>query len=86
MWHVYVLISQSSGKLYVGMTQHLDRRIIEHNSGKGKFTSGQLPWELVYSEQVSDSKKARAREKYLKSAAGKRHLRTLLGGAGSLPD
>gem|GEM_PF-1562811 len=50
MWYVYVLRSQKNGKIYVGMSQDIDRRLAEHNSGKSKFTSGHLPWKLVYSE------------------------------------
>ena len=75
MFSVYVLRSESSGKYYVGMSQHVDSRLKEHNSGKSKFTSGHMPWILVYSEQVGDSSAARVREKYLKSAAGKRFMR-----------
>ncbi len=68
------------------MTRDLDRRVHEHNSGKSKFTSGHMPWSLIYSEQVSGTSAARSREKYLKSAAGKRYLKEIIGSAGSLPD
>ncbi|HYC87062.1 MAG TPA: GIY-YIG nuclease family protein [Chryseosolibacter sp.] len=86
MWYVYVLVSLTSGKLYVGITQHLERRIHEHNDGKSKFTSGHMPWRLIYFEELPDTQSARDREKYLKSAAGKRFLKKFLGSAGSLPD
>lgn len=85
MWHVYVLWSESSKLHYVGITQNIERRLPEHNSGKSKFTSGHSPWKLIYSEQCEDSKAARSREKYLKSAAGKRFIEKQLR-AGSLPD
>ncbi len=84
MWTIYVLLSLVSGKLYVGMTQDLKRRITEHNSGKCKFTSGHVPWVLVYTEPADESLKARAREKYLKSAAGKIFIWRCI--SGSLPD
>jgi putative endonuclease len=86
MWYVYALKSLTSGKLYIGMTQNIERRLAEHNAGKSKFTSGHTPWILVYSENVNDTTAARTREKYLKSAAGKRFLKLHLKDAGSLPD
>ncbi|HEY3429854.1 MAG TPA: GIY-YIG nuclease family protein [Cyclobacteriaceae bacterium] len=85
MWIVYVLISRKSGKRYVGMTKDVNQRLAQHNAGKSKFTSGHIPWELIYQENYPTSVEARAREKYLKSAAGKRFLDKKLD-AGSLPN
>jgi len=84
MWTVYVLKSLRSGKFYVGITQELARRLAEHNSGKSRFTSGHTPWIVVYTEEFKTTAEARKREKYLKSAAGKRMLKSKLS-AGSLP-
>ncbi len=67
------------------MSQDVAQRLKDHNAGKSKFTKGHLPWELLYQESVGDTDKARKREKYLKSAAGKRYLAKLLD-RGSLPD
>ena len=78
-WNVYVLRSLSSNLYYVGMTENIERRLSEHNSGKSKFTSGHVPWELVYVEAAESALDARSREKYLKSAAGKRFLAKHLG-------
>ncbi len=49
-------------------------RLKEHNSGKNRFTKGHLPWKIIYTEIHPDWVTARAREKYLKSAAGKKWL------------
>ena len=85
MWKVYVISSLTSGKLYVGMTEDTIRRLIEHNAGRSKFTSGHTPWKLIYSEEIGqDINEARKREKYLKSAAGKRFLKRKV--TGSPPD
>jgi putative endonuclease len=85
MWTVYVLKSRVSEKRYVGMTQDLVRRLAEHNAGKSKFTSGFAPWDVVYKESFTTTAEARAREKYFKSAAGRRFLDYKIS-AGSLPD
>jgi predicted GIY-YIG superfamily endonuclease len=75
---VYVLKSLRSGILYVGISENLQRRLIEHNAGKAKFTSGHIPWKLIYSENQFDFVTARKREKYLKTAAGKKWLKKYL--------
>ncbi len=76
--YLYVLESVSSKIFYVGMTTNLENRLLEHNSGKSKFTKGHLPWKIVYYEQVNDFKEGRIREKYLKSNAGKSFLKNIL--------
>jgi len=82
---VYVLKSEIDGTHYVGMTEDLDRRIGEHNLGKSKFTSAHRPWKLIYSETARDFKAGRVKEKYFKSAAGKKYIQKKLS-EGSLPD
>ena len=49
-------------------------RLKEHNEGKNRFTKGHLPWKIIYTEKHPDWATARQREKYLKSAAGKKWL------------
>lgn len=86
MIEVYVIESLSSEKLYTGITNNLSRRLKEHNQGKSHFTKAYAPWKLIYSEQHEDYEQARIREKYLKTAAGKKFLQKQLGKTGSLPD
>ncbi len=65
------------------MTNNLERRIKEHNTGHTKSTKNNT-WEIVYKEELPDRPSARKREKYLKSAAGRRYLQKIL--ASYLPD
>ncbi|VAW10553.1 hypothetical protein MNBD_BACTEROID03-1763 [hydrothermal vent metagenome] len=78
MYFVYVLQSEVDGRLYKGMTNNLEKRIGQHNSGKNRSTKGFLPWRIVYHEIFSDSKSARAREKYFKSGIGRDFLKDKL--------
>ena len=48
MFYVYVLKSQSDGTTYIGSTEFLERRIVEHNQGKTKSLKHKLPVDLVY--------------------------------------
>ena len=75
---VYVLRSLKDGKRYVGMTDNIVRRLEEHNKGSVTSTTLRRPFELAYSEEVPDRQTARTREKYLKSAAGRRYVRKIV--------
>ncbi|MBX3006636.1 MAG: GIY-YIG nuclease family protein [Melioribacteraceae bacterium] len=63
---VYIL-ECSDGKYYTGITNNIERRVYEHNSGilKG-YTSLRLPVKLVYSSSFSDPLTAIEREKQIK--------------------
>ena len=50
MTYCYILFSEKLHKYYIGSTTDLERRLIDHNRGKEKFTSLGVPWKLVYKE------------------------------------
>jgi putative endonuclease len=66
MYYVYVIKSQKNSKLYIGFTNDLKRRLIEHNSGKSKYTKHFIPWVLVYYEAYVSSGDAKERERQFK--------------------
>jgi putative endonuclease len=78
MYTVYAL-QFDSGKLYVGMTNDLRRRIHEHRKGKTKSTKGKKIVAVLKIEECSDSLQARAREKYWKSGQGREKLKNYSG-------
>ncbi len=78
MYVVYVLHDES-GKCYKGMTNDLERRFLEHTQGQTKSTRFMRGLRIVYTEQCLDREAARKREKYLKSAAGRKFLKDILG-------
>ncbi|MDP4664501.1 MAG: GIY-YIG nuclease family protein [Salibacteraceae bacterium] len=77
VYYVYAIKSQVDGRIYVGMTADIEKRLKEHNSGKTKSTKGFIPWKLIYQEQIGVRSDARKREKYLKSGVGKEFLKSL---------
>jgi putative endonuclease len=79
-YYVYVLKSIADGNFYVGFTNDLKRRLAEHNDGKVHSTMGRCPLELVYYEACRNRGDAAKREKYLKSAWGKRYIKSRLAG------
>lgn len=65
-WFVYVLLNRA-GLAYTGSTTDFERRLAEHNSGKGaKFTSGRGPWRVAHVETFETRGQAQAREAAIK--------------------
>ena len=78
MYYVYVLQSQKDKSLYTGMTKNVQRRLLEHNSGKTKSITHKIPYRLVYvSSCFMTGTEARKFEKYLKSGAGREFINSL---------
>lgn len=71
MYTVYVLFSDKYNRTYTGLTNNLERRFKEHNSGQSKSTKAFRPWRIVYKEVCQTRQEAREREKYLKSGIGR---------------
>jgi len=57
------------------MTNNLERRLGEHNSGQSKSTKARAPFQLVYNEIVESRELARKREKFLKTGCGREFIR-----------
>ncbi len=74
MYTVYVL-KDDKGKIYKGVTNNIERRLKEHKSGYTLTTSKMTNCIIVYTETYDTFDKARKREVYLKTAAGRRFLR-----------
>src|SRR5687768_17080590 len=77
MYLVYAIKSSRDGRMEVRMVVNDRKRLIEHNSGKTKYTKGYKPWQLIYTESLPSRLEAGRREKYLKSGVGKEFLKTL---------
>ena len=76
--YVYVLRSQVGGQFYVGLASNVVERLLQHNNGLVTSTKARRPFELIYWEGCLNRSDAAQREKYLKTAWGKRYLKTRL--------
>lgn len=65
---VYVLGSDGKGgrRTYVGWTTDLDRRLGQHNSGRGARSTRGRDWTLLYAERYATRGEAMSREWHLK--------------------
>ena len=74
-WIVYILRC-ADGSLYTGITNDVDRRMADHEAGKGaRYTRGRGPFQLVYNEVCKDRGFASKREMEIKSLTRDQKLR-----------
>ncbi len=65
--YVYILTNIHKTMYYIGVTNSLERRLVEHREGLGsKFTSKYNIFYLIYFEEFTDINRAIEREKQLK--------------------
>ena len=78
VFYVYVLRSESDSGFYIGFSTNLRGRLRQHQDGESVATSHRAPWKLIYYEAYTQREDAEGREKFLKSGAARRFLRTQL--------
>jgi len=68
-FYCYIL-ECSDGSYYTGWSSDPQRRLREHNSGKGaRYTRSRRPVRLVYLEELPDKNSALKRERAIKALA-----------------
>ena len=66
-YYVYILTNVKRNVMYVGVTNDLGKRVMEHRDGKGgAFTRQYRVSTLVYAEEYQQIEEAIAREKQIK--------------------
>jgi putative endonuclease len=76
--YVYVLRSLKDNQFYIGLSRNLLVRVQQHNNGLVTSTKKRTPFELVYWEGCVNESDAAQRERYLKTAWGKRYIKNRL--------
>jgi putative endonuclease len=75
-YRVYV-IQNREGKFYIGLSDDVDRRVQQHNSGVSKWTRGKGPWTLIWQSgelSLAEARKLKNRLKRQKGGHGLFHL------------
>ena len=85
IWTLYIIQSEVHGKLYTGISTDPDRRLAQHNAGKGaKFTKKGGPWKTVYREVLGPGQgNALRRERAVKKLSRTQKLTLLRGYLGT---
>ena len=77
MFFVYAIRSDVRNYTYVGLSDDVERRVVQHNAGYERTTRPYRPFYLILVEAYPTRVEVRKREKYLKSGVGKEYLRSL---------
>lgn len=75
MYYIYVIQSQKDSNLYIGCTHNIEERLKYHNDGKVRSTKNRRPFILLYHEQYNDKYLAYNKERYYKTAKGKKEIK-----------
>ncbi|MBU6414977.1 GIY-YIG nuclease family protein, partial [Patescibacteria group bacterium] len=67
MFCTYILQSEKNKSFYIGSSENLHKRLIQHNKGLVKSTKRFIPWVVAYFEQFETLREARKRERQIKS-------------------
>jgi len=79
MYYIYAIRSLKDGRIYVGLSQNVTRRVQGHNSGEVFSTKGYRPWKLIFTEACGTNRAiARKKEKYYKAGSGKEKIKSFI--------
>jgi len=67
MYFLYILKSLKDSGYYIGITDKIEKRLKEHNSGKTKSIKSRIPFILIYTEAYLNKTEARKKEIILKT-------------------
>jgi len=65
VYNTYI-IKNEEGKLYIGQTNNLEKRLTKHNANKSIYTRNKGPWELIFYKSFGSRKDAVEFERLLK--------------------
>ena len=74
MFYVYIVYSSSLEKYYAGSAEDVEKRVGQHNAGKGRFTSKGIPWVLIIKLECNSRSEAVQLEQKIKKRGIKRYL------------
>ena len=83
MYSTYAIYNQGRDRIYVGHSGNLQDRLERHNrvlpnKNKSFTAKNSGNWELVHEEKFETRQEAMVREKQLKSAQGRKFIRSLI--------
>ncbi len=80
------ILECADGSYYVGSTNYLERRLLEHQEGRGaRYTTRRLPVKLIYTEEYSFVAEAFEREKQVQNWSRAKREALIMDNRESLP-
>ena len=75
-YYTYIIESSVKKKWYIGYTNDIERRLVEHNSEQNKSTKGKGPWKLILLRIFDNNLDANRFELKLKKLRNKEFIKT----------
>jgi putative endonuclease len=75
---IYLIKSVNNDKLYLGSTNNPNNRITEHNKGKCKATSKNVPWKCLLVIKIGTLQEAKKIEYYIKHQKEKLTVKNII--------
>ena len=85
-FHVYILYSPSTDRIYRGQAQDLHERLRRHNAGMEPSTKAGKPWTLLWRTSKNSRSDAYKLEAKLKNLSRQRTLRFMLNYDDGIPN
>ena len=82
MYVTYILYSKTIDQYYIGQTQNIEERLLQHNSLRSKSTKKAQDWVLVYKEIFNSRSEAMNRETEIKSKKSRKYIEKLISSIG----
>jgi len=76
-YKVYIIKSECA-KFYIGLSEDIEKRLTEHNTGKSKWTNKYKNWKIIYRKKFKNLSEARKWENYLKRQKGGNGLKKII--------
>ncbi len=77
-FYVYTLQSETTGRYYVGQTEHLAERVAYHKANYSLALKNRGPWKLVYFESYASRREAVRRERHIKRQKDRAFIQRLV--------
>ncbi|MDZ4757066.1 MAG: GIY-YIG nuclease family protein [Bacteroidota bacterium] len=78
MFSCYIIYSKKLDRYYIGYTENIEQRLIQHNSGVSTFTAKAQDRVLVYEELFESREAASKREREIKKKKSRNHIAWLI--------
>ena len=77
-YSVYIIYSKTLDRYYVGYTENIAARLIQHNTGFSTYTAKANDWVLKYSELYETRKECLDRERKIKATKSRKYIEELI--------
>ncbi|MCM8765273.1 MAG: GIY-YIG nuclease family protein [Candidatus Omnitrophica bacterium] len=85
MHYLYILKSEQSGRYYIGETNDIERRLVQHQRGKTSFGKRNKEVKLVFKKEFKDRSEAKRLECFLKKQRSHLFLDKFISGEITIP-